>query len=235
MPSTLFRRPRIAVMLDENSSGDGRFYETGKDYFRALAKAGGAAFGIPYDPDLVAEVVEEFDGFVSVGGRIAFPESFYVDGDKSQFGFSERYAVDEALMRGFLALDKPVLGICNGMQMLACLHGAKMVSDLSKVIPGALVHDGKGTTHDVLVVPGSRLANLTQSTRFTINSRHREAITEVSDDVVISARAPDSVIEAIEVPAYAFAIGLQWHQENFWAEDHPGNGVFREFVAACMG
>ena len=52
----------------------------------------------------------------------------------------------------------------------------------------------------------------------------------MSDNVVASAFAPDGTIEAIEVPAHRFALGLQWHPEAFATADNPGNRIFKAFV-----
>lgn len=229
------RKPRIAVIMDENTSGDGTRYDTSKNYFTAIGRAGGLPFGIPYLADLVGPVVEEFDGFVSVGGRIGFPEAWYVDGDRSQYQPSDRLAVEQALMEGFLARNKPVLGICNGMQMLGCLHGCRMVSDVHSSWPGALNHDQRDALHEVRVENGTRLAGILGAEAFDVNTFHREALVELSDRVVAAAHGPDGVIEAIEVPARSFAIGLQWHPERFGPDEHPGTRVFDAFVAAARG
>jgi putative glutamine amidotransferase len=66
-------KPRIAVILDENTSGDGRRYEASKGYFEGIAKAGGLPFGVPYFPEVVDVVLGDFDGVLSVGGRFAYP------------------------------------------------------------------------------------------------------------------------------------------------------------------
>jgi hypothetical protein len=66
-------RPQIAVILDENTSGDGSRYEASKSYFRAIVKAGGLPFGAPYFPELVQPVLDEFDAVLSCGGRFAYP------------------------------------------------------------------------------------------------------------------------------------------------------------------
>ncbi|WP_210485883.1 gamma-glutamyl-gamma-aminobutyrate hydrolase family protein [Microvirga antarctica] len=227
------RKPRIAVILDENTSTGGSHYETSKAYFAAIAQAGGVPFGIPYLPDLVEPVADDFDGFLSVGGRIRFPQSWYVDGDRSQYPASDRLAVDQALMEGFLARGKPVLGICNGMQMLACLHGCRMVSDVQSSRPGALAHDRSDVLHPVQVAGDTALARILGTATFDANTFHREAIVTVSDQVVASAHAPDGIIEAIEVPSHRFAIGLQWHPERFTGGDHPGLKVFAAFVEAA--
>ena len=48
------RRPRIAIILDENTSADASRYEASKGYFTAIRDAGGLPFGIPYLPEIVA-------------------------------------------------------------------------------------------------------------------------------------------------------------------------------------
>ncbi|KFG70011.1 gamma-glutamyl-gamma-aminobutyrate hydrolase family protein [Microvirga sp. BSC39] len=228
------QKPRIAVIMDENTSSGGTLYETTKAYFVAVQRAGGLPFGIPYIPEMIGSVVEEFDGFISVGGRIRFPRDWYVAGDESRYPSSERLEVEQALMRGFLERDKPVLGICNGMQMLACLHGARMVHEVRKSGPHILTHDDRTAMHPVEIVSGTMLSQIVGTTRLDVNSRHQEAVVAVSDHAVISARAPDDVIEAVEIPSRRFAIGVQWHPEAFAAQDNPGNRLFSAFVQAAQ-
>lgn len=225
-------KPRIAIILDENTSVDGTQYQTSKAYFTAVHRAGGVPLGIPYFADMVDSVVAEFDGFVSVGGRIQFPREWYVD-DGSRYPTSERLEVEQALMRGFLDRDKPVLGICNGMQMLACLHGGRMVHKIRETGAHILDHDNRGAVHSVSITPGTMLSRITSAARMDVNSRHQEAIVEVSGKAIIAAKADDDVIEAVEIPSRRFALGLQWHQEAFALHDHPGNGVFKAFVDAA--
>ncbi|CAN7274047.1 gamma-glutamyl-gamma-aminobutyrate hydrolase family protein [Rhizobium sp. LjRoot30] len=227
------RKPKIAVIMDENTSSGGDRYDISKSYFAALSRAGAFAVGIPYALEFVDQVIEEFDGFLSVGGRINFPKEWYVEGDQSQYPLSDRLAVEMALMKGFLAQDKPVLGICNGMQMLACLNGCRMVSDVHSSWPGALNHDSSGLCHHVKISGGTRMADIFDAESFSVNTFHREAVVEVSSAVVVTARGTDGVVEAIEVPAYAFAMGLQWHPERLDAESHPGARIFGAFVKAA--
>ena len=78
-------KPKIAVMLDENTSCGGTHYETHKDYFSAIDQAGGVPYGIPYLADMVDPVINEFDGFFSIGGGVCFPSEWYQTGQDIAF------------------------------------------------------------------------------------------------------------------------------------------------------
>jgi putative glutamine amidotransferase len=212
-------RARIAVLMDENTSTGGTRYEAHKGYFHRLIDAGAAPFGVAYEMRLVNDVTASFDALLTAGGRFAYPAEWYLAPAGPGIE-TERLEVEKALIRGFLASGKPVLGMCAGMQTLACLHGAKLT-------PSVGGHD-QGVMHDVMVTPGSRLHALV-GPKLTVNSHHREAIGELQPGVLASALSAEGLIEAIELPAYRFAVGLQWHQELL-GPDHPGQAIFAEFV-----
>jgi putative glutamine amidotransferase len=224
--------PRVAVILDENTSGDGRRYEAAKGYFRAIRDAGGLPFGIPYFSEVIGPVLSEFDAVLSVGGRFAYPDQWYVEGKASKAPPSERFEVERAIVLGCLEQGKPILGICAGMQMIACLNGSRLTPDLKADLPGALDHDSRETTHAITLVEGSRLRAVVGCPSMQVNSFHREAIAVLGPGVRAVAYASDGVIEAIEVPEHPFAIGLQWHQELLADQEHPGNAIFKGLVGS---
>ncbi|WP_273794469.1 gamma-glutamyl-gamma-aminobutyrate hydrolase family protein [Brucella intermedia] len=136
-------------------------------------------------------------------------------------------------MKGFLARDKPVLGICNGMQMLGCLNGCRMVSDVHASLPNAINHDQANLLHEVAVSAGTKMAGILQVDKFNVNTFHREALVDISKEVTVTARGSDGVIEAIEIPSQSFAMGVQWHPELFGTAEHPGSRLFDAFVNAA--
>jgi len=228
------RTPRIAILLDENTSGDASRYEASKGLFTAVRDAGGLPFGIPYLPEVVTAVVDEFDGLVCGGGRFAYPDAWYIGGDGSKAPPSDRLAIERELVEAYLENNRPILGICAGMQLLACLNGCRLWSDVQNSSPQVLEHDRRGHLHPVTLNEGSRLFALVGERKLLVNTLHREAIGELSPSVIVSARSDDDgVIEAIEIPSHPFALGLQWHQELFAQSNHPGNRIFRGLIEAC--
>ena len=227
-------KPRIAIILDENTSGDASRYEASKALFTAIRDAGGLPFGIPYLPEIVGVVTEEFDGLACGGGRFAYPDDWYVGSEVSKARPSDRLAVEREIVEAYLKRDKPVLGICAGMQLLACVNGCRLWSDVQSSSPGGLEHDKRGHLHEVTLIPDTTLFTLVGKPTILVNTFHREAIGELSECVVATAHSDDGVIEAIEVPGQTFAVGLQWHQELFAGTDHPGNRVFRGLIEACF-
>jgi len=226
-------KPRIAVILDENTSGDGRRYEAAKGYFRGVHDAGGLPFGIPYFPDMIDVVLRDFDGVLSVGGRFAYPDDWYVGGSGSRSPPSERFEIERALVAGCLDTAKPILGICAGMQMIACLMGSRLSPDLRQSHPNAIEHDKHDYLHPITLEPGSRLRALVGAATLLVNSFHREAVVELGAGIEATAHAADGVVEAVEVPDHRFAIGIQWHQELFAGAGHAGDAVFQGLVDAC--
>ncbi|MFY0612430.1 MAG: gamma-glutamyl-gamma-aminobutyrate hydrolase family protein [Hyphomicrobiaceae bacterium] len=229
------KTPRIAVILDENTSGDASRYEASKGYFEAVRRAGGLPFGVPYMTDLIPVVIDEFDGVVFTGGRYAFPDHWYLDGEFSKAPRSnDRVAVEQNIMEAYLARDKPMLGICAGMQTLACLNGCRLWADIQATCPNIQPHDQAGLLHPITLDRGSYLHAMVDTVEMRVNTFHREAIRQLSPGVRASAMSDDGIVEAIEVIDHRFAIGLQWHQERFTQPGHPGQAVFEGFINACQ-
>jgi putative glutamine amidotransferase len=226
-------KPIIGIVLDENTSQGGNAYDTGKGYFRAIEQAGGVAIGLPYSLDSLSFAEQMCAGLMSTGARIKFPAPWYVTGEESHAPVSERFDIERALVSRFLELDRPYLGVCNGMQMLGCLSGCLMSGNAATYTDGTIVHDDRETRHDVTVIAGTRLHEITARDIVRVNSFHREAIVKVSDQVVINAMSSDGLIEGIERPDKAFALGVQWHPERLIEETDDAQALFAAFVATC--
>ena len=77
--------------------------------------------------------------------------------------------------------------------------------------------------------PGTRLAEIVGSPEIDVNSRHHQAVERLADDFVVTATAPDGVIEAFEARDGRWLVAVQWHPENLH-NDPASRRLFREFV-----
>lgn len=212
----IVNRPLIGILLDEDTSNGGRFYQTGKGYFRAIYEAGGAPIGLPYEKTSIEFAQKYCKGFLSTGARIKFPDEFYIEGEHSISPFSDRFEIEAELIKIFLDEDRPYFGICNGMQLLGALSGSKMTYQLKVHTNGQIAHDDRATRHEVKIHKPSKLHDILGVDQAITNSHHNEALLELSENIIATAFASDGTIEAIERIDKNFAIGVQWHPELLW-------------------
>jgi putative glutamine amidotransferase len=87
--------------------------------------------------------------------------------------------------------------------------------------------------HDVWISSGSLLERLMRerltSDECPVNSRHHQAVNTVGGGLVVTATAPDGIVEALEDPTRRFCLGVQWHPENFYR-----TGEFRELFQGLV-
>lgn len=215
------RRPVIGITPDVSSGTEPVRYEVKVAYPEAVFRAGGLPFILPYsdDPTMVDAYLDRIFGLVVTGGAFDIPPEAY--GEKAREGLGElkptRTAFESALMQAALRRNVPVLGVCGGMQLLHVLLGGTLFQDLRRELPNAREHeqpqDRTQPSHPVEVKDGTQLGELVGKGQLMVNSTHHQAANRVPDNVVVSAVAPDGVVEAIESKAHPFAIGVQWHPE----------------------
>ena len=235
-------RPRIGLTLDaEPPGGYSRlpWYALRANYFEAIARAGGLPIALPHDPLLVDEWLELLDGLVVTGGAFDLDPALYGDAARHPTVRTKdrRTAFEAAITRAALARDQPVLGICGGQQLLNVVLGGDLIQHIPDAIAGCLAHEQPNPRtepgHEVEVLPGSLLHAIGGTTRLAVNSAHHQAAGRVGAGVVVSGRAPDGVIEAIEAPERRFCIGVQWHPE--YAISAADEALFEALIAACRG
>jgi putative glutamine amidotransferase len=133
----------------------------------------------------------------------------------------------------------PVLAICRGIQVLNAAFGGTLIQDLPSERPGPIAHDPDqprtSRTHSVQLISGSRAAAALSATKLDVNSSHHQAVAAVASRFVVTATAPDGVIEGIETDPLDpwWAVGVQWHPEEF-VNDRlaPDHGLFAAFAGA---
>lgn len=235
--------PLIGITLDYAETGSFSkrpHYALRTHYFDAITHAGGLPVAIPFAPAHIHAYLERVDGLLMPGGTYAFPAPWYIkDAGKNNHPASPRFAFDEAMMQASLATQKPVLGICAGMQIMAGVQGARFYADAMAAHPTTTNHlnavPAEHYAHPVKITPGSLLHRLVKQESVQVNSAHREAVAKLPDtsNLHATATAPDGIIEAVEVPNHPFALGVQWHPEFFTTEATPDMAILKGFVDAC--
>jgi putative glutamine amidotransferase len=90
------------------------------------------------------------------------------------------------------------------------------------------------TYHPISLEAGSRIAAaMGTPTPDRSHSFHHQALKDVADQLVVTGRAPDGVIEAVEHRTCRWVVGVQWHPEDDAAEVNDQQQLFNAFVRAC--
>ena len=224
--------PHIGITTSLNKTDSGaREQRLDLAYVRAVERAGGLPLIVPM---LATEAAAEafaglLQGLVVTGGPAVTAGLVGDLPDDIDETDPDRVASDVRILRAFLDARKPTLGICYGMQLANALRGGTIHADVERDVAGTAVHSrGRGgTVHPASIEPGTRFHDLVGRGSLDVNTRHVQALATAGDGLLVSARAPDGVIEAIESSDGSF-LGVQFHPE---AMEPPLDVVFEDLVA----
>jgi len=236
------RSPVIGLTLSASVEPDLRPVLTrNRAYFDALEGAGATPLAISasLSEERLRDLYALCDGICLPGGPDVEPR-LYGEETRADCAVAVDTELDRAemlLVRWALDDDKPLLAICRGAQVLNVAMGGTLWQDVGTML--ATEHDhypssarGK-LTHSIAVAPASHLRAIAGSEVVEVNSIHHQAVREVGGDLVITARAHDGLVEAVEHPGRRFVLGLQCHPEELYLERPWANRLFADFVAAA--
>ena len=201
--------------------------------YTAEVEAGGAAsLLLPAQdaaPDRIGSLLDRVDGLILSGGADLDPSTYGAEPGPRTTGYRiERDAFEIALAREALDRDLPVLGICRGMQLLNVALGGT----LEQQAPDPQIHlhtPGTFADHQVRLEPGTLAARVVGAEGVAIRSHHHQGVAELGEGLVASGWSePDGLVEAIELPGRAFALGVLWH-----AEEEPGSRIVAALCEAA--
>jgi len=214
-------------------------------YILTLTQAGAIPWLIPLvDDDTLRGIYDELDAVFLPGGADIDPATYGADPhplcDKTD---RDRDRVEVSLATWAMAEEKPVLGVCRGMQLVNVAAGGTLYQDLAEERPGSLKHDyfpfrGQSyardyLAHEVTVAEGTRLAQRMGAGALKVNSMHHQGVRTLGQGLVATAVAPDGLIEAIEGDGDAYLVAVQWHPEALTDNDARTRAMFSDFVAAA--
>ena len=203
-------------------------------YIESLARAGAGMRWVELnDPEQAVQDALTCDGLLLPGGGDMDPK-FYGQERIPACGEPNllRDAAEPLLLRAFLAADKPVLGICRGIQVLNAVLGGDLYQDI-KPFEHLPHNDHWAKVHTVTVRRGTLLSRILGQDTVLVNSQHHQAVDRVAPGFTLAALSEDGIVEAIEKPDARFCLGVQWHPEWLSDADPAMQGLFDTFVNAC--
>jgi putative glutamine amidotransferase len=211
-------------------------------YVLTLTNAGAIPWLIPLvDDETLRGVYDALDAVFLPGGADIDPVSYgkapHPLCDKTD---RERDRVELALARLAMEEGKPLLGVCRGMQLINLAAGGTLFQDIAEQMPHSVKHDyfpfsGQSFTrdylaHEVSVVQGTRLAGVFGAGQLRVNSMHHQGVRDVGEGLIVSATAPDGLVEGLESPNGNYVVGVQWHPEALTDSQSAARHLFDEFV-----
>lgn len=214
-------KPIIGIAANERTIVDSDSHwisYTPKNFVDGIKKAGGLALILPISsPDDAKDYVDRIDKLLLAGGQDICPE-FYQQHPHQKLGATDRNrdVFELALIKEAQAQQKPIFGVCRGMQLLNVAFGGTLHQDLSLHPAETIKHVQVPTpfhmpTHDVAVAKDSLLTEIVGEC-YHVNSFHHQTIDRVADEFTVIATAPDGVIEGIH-SKHQKIFGVQWHPE----------------------
>ena len=230
-PST----PPIIGITTHTQQEVGNFYSP-VGYAKAVRRTGGVPILLPPGEPNPAVFLDVVDGLVFSGGGDLDPVTYKGSPHPKIYGIdSERDAFELALATLAMKADKPVLGICRGLEVLMVASGGDLVQHVPEEFGETILHRlevVRPAEHRVQIVPESQLAKIIGTTEITVVSWHHQAVRSAPPGWRIVAQAPDGVIEALEHEAHPWGFALQWHPELSPA-DPLHLCIFHAFIEAA--
>lgn len=207
---------------------------------QAVAAFGGVPIVLPNIVGNVELIAEKMDGLFLTGGGDIDPTLF---GEEPHVGLGsitpERDTFEIAIIKKMLELNKPILGICRGAQILNIAVGGDMYQDIHLQIESKLLQHSQQAplwhaSHFVQVMKGTILSEITQIEKFKVNSFHHQANRSVPTGFEVSAVSSDGIMEAFESKNHKFVMGVQWHPEYLLLKnDSISAAILSAFIDAC--
>ncbi len=210
-------------------------------YMKAVEKCGGLPIMLPLTGD-VSELSDAYslcDGIMFTGGHDVSPEVYGAKKSSSCAATCPaRDAMEGYLLDRCLADDKPLLGICRGIQFMNAHLGGTLYQDLPTEYDSTVEHHMEPpydrAVHSVEVAENTILADIIGAGIHEVNSYHHQAVKDLSAKVVQMAVSSDGLVEAIAVKDHRFAIGVQWHPELSYSTNRESMLIVKAFVDECQ-
>lgn len=209
-------------------------------YLEGIRIAGGlpVVFPMTTDRQEIVQLCDMCSGFLFTGGHDV---GVNIYGEVAIPGMVESCSVRDEMENKILAIalseNKPILGICRGIQFINAALGGTLYQDLPTQHPTDTEHHMTAPydreAHKVHIRRGTPLFDLLGEDTIGVNSYHHQAIKDLSPKLQVMAESEDGLIEAVYMPDRKYVWALQWHPEFSYKVDPKCRKIFAAFVNAC--
>ena len=231
-------RPVIGIVPMYDSKREN--YRLRPGYMDAVAFAGG--IGVMLHPtdneETLHQLIESCDGFIFSGGQDIEPACYGEEKlEKCEECMPERDSYELKFLELVLENNKPVLGICRGIQIFNVLFGGDLYQDIPSQLGEDVCHRapviGETALHNVEICSETPLAEILKSAVVEVNSFHHQAVKTLGKGLELMAKSEDGVTEALYVPGKRFALTVQWHPEMMFRDDKNALAIFGALIEAA--
>lgn len=233
-------KPLIGILSNITSHNEDKILGierifTSKTYVNAVEKSGGVPLIIPVNTDKenIKRQIQVVDGVIISGGVDVNPilyneepikELGYINPDIDEF--------DIIAIKTAIELNKPILGICRGLQVINVSLGGSLYQDISYA--NSFVKHFQDTksyiaTHQIEIDKDSILYEVLGEKAF-VNSYHHQSIKDLGEGLEIIAYSKDGIVEAVQSNSSNFILGVQWHPEMMADYDKKMMDLFKLFI-----
>lgn len=149
------------------------------------------------------EIASMCDGLIVTGSANDVHPKYYGEEPIKEYKFDE-YGLVKNIVKLFSKENKPILGICAGIQEINVIFGGTLYQQ----IPNHYLREQ--SQHKVKIAKNSFLNDVYKENSIYVNSYHKQAIKDLAPGFKITAMSEDGIVEGIEKDNI---IAVQWHPE----------------------
>lgn len=144
----------------------------------------------------------------------------------------QRDSMEKTLIEYALREEIPVLGICRGSQLLNIVTGGSLFQRITEFYSEEPHVRSLLPRKKIALEQDTKLADIIRDGSRFVNALHDQAIDQLGEGMIVTARDMAGVVQAIEHVDYEFVIGVQWHPE-YLPQIESQQRLFKELVAVA--
>ena len=208
-------------------------------YMDGVYQAGGLPIIFPFteDEQEIDQLVRMCDGFLFTGGQDVSPDLYQeIPLEGLVTPCEKRDIIERIVLEKALKADKPILGICRGIQLINAALGGTLYQDIPSQHPSDTEHQQHAPydipIHDVMIIKDSPLHKCLKIDHLPVNSYHHQAVKKLAPSLKPMAVSSDGLIEAVFMEDKMYLWAVQWHPEFSFRTDEYNRMIFESFIKA---